>query len=1251
MNYFYPDNLPITSRRDDIIAAVQSHQVTVIAGDTGSGKTTQLPKMCLEAFPDSDLLIGCTQPRRIATSTVAARVTEELGENGSMVGYKIRFVDQTGPSTKIKFMTDGVLLAETRHDRRLSRYGVIIVDEAHERSLNIDFLLGYLKQLIAKRKDLKVIITSATIDTEAFSRHFGNAPIITVSGRSYPVTVRYLPLPEDETDEKTGVVEHCVSVIRDLFHTAPPEDTLVFLPTERDIRECCEQLGRLIPNSTVLPMYGRLPASDQRRIFQKSRTVKIVVATNVAETSVTVPGIRYVIDSGLARISHYNVRAKTTSLPVVRISQASCDQRKGRCGRIGPGICIRLYSEDDYADRPLYTVPEIQRSNLAEVILQMISHKLGNPEKFPFIDPPAGRTIREGYRLLEELGAIDKKRKLTRTGHVMSDLPIDPCISRIIIEASVNNCLREIKIISAALAIQDPRVRPTDREREADSVHELFAHPHSDFMMLLNIWNTFHQGDNGSRSWSRLKKFCKTYYLSFQRMREWFDLHEQLDRIISRREGFANNAENGSYEQIHKSLLAGFARNLARKKLAKIYQGAHDKELMIFPGSHQFLQGGEWLVAASFLETNRLYALTVATIEPEWIEQITPHLCKYSWSNPRWHKKTGQVVADEAVSIFGLVISSGRTVNFGRRSRNNVREARNIFIHHALVFGELKGAYDFLIHNANLLEKWREAEAKLRSRSVIVDDLTLHEFYASRIPDDVYDQRTLNRFLKYRKNEKPLFMTEDEILLRQPGEKDLIDFPTVVTIGRLQIRLEYNFAPGSEIDGVTFRLPLEYAASAPEEVFKWLVPGLLPEKLTFLLKSLPKNIRKKLVPINETVNLILDDIGSSQTSLYAALEASILKNFKILIKRSDWTDELPLHLQPRYLLVDGAGKAVCTGRNLRKMLDSKSSSDRTHHKPQPSKHDTSIMQRWKGSEHSSWNFTELPKTLPLYLTGGEVAGFLHPVLVADMKKSCVRVEFESNPKKAAEINRRGNLYLCVLHFGQQFRALKKRLKTVLSGPSSLWLHSIAPSQAEIAPKVLDYVLFFIFAPIPEEIVSEKIFKETIARVEQVGFYQAASTYLDEFMSLLRHRRKVIEAIERIFAGNKQSGSFAATKKEVFLNLVQTIFPPSLLDTYPPVPMEDIDRQLQSLLVRLERFHTNPSKDEAKAIQLNPYLEKLASIQPQMEQLSAEALLEVHRFNTLINEFKISLFSPELGTKEPVSAKKLNAQWKKTLAKL
>lgn len=1249
MNYFYPENLPIIDNKSAIIEAIINNQVVVIAGDTGSGKTTQLPKMCLEALPDNNLLIGCTQPRRIAASTVAARVAEELGAAGEMVGYKIRFHDYTTPATKIKFMTDGVLLAETRQDRLLSRYGVIIIDEAHERSLNIDFLLGYIKQLLHRRNDLKVIITSATIDTAAFATHFNDAPIITVSGRTYPVIVRYNPPQEDVLGEKEGELEHCVQTVCDLFHREPKGDILVFLPTERDIRDCCRLLEGKISQAVILPIFGRLPAGDQRRIFQNFSQVKIVVATNVAETSVTVPGIRYVIDSGLARISTYNVRAKTTSLPVSRISRASCDQRKGRCGRVAPGICIRLYSEEDFLDRPEYTLPELKRSNLAEVILQMISLDLGDPEKFPFLDPPYKNAIREGYRLLRELGAIDEKMQLTARGRIMADLPIDPCIARIIIEAKENNCLREIKIISAALAIQDPRIRPADHEKEADAAHREFGHPHSDFMVLLNIWHQFHDVENSTKSWSKLKKYCTTHFLSFQRMREWFDLHTQLTRILDRREGFVDNVADASYEQIHKSFLAGFLRNLAIKKQGRLYQGTHNKELMIFPGSHQFTTGGQWLVAASFLETTRLYALTVATIEPEWIESVAEHLCKYSWSNAHWQKKTGQVIADEKVSLFGLIIASGRKVNYGKRNKKNIGEARDIFIQAALVAGQLNGSYHFLDHNLALIQKWQDAEEKLRVRSIVADELTLQAFYAERIPLDVYDQTTFNRFLKKKRNKSFLLMQDDDVLLRRLEEKELVDYPLTFSLGSMQLRLEYHFEPGSERDGVTFRLPFDFADTVAADSFEWLVPGLLQEKLTFLLKALPKGIRKNLVPISDTVNRLLDDMEYGRGSLYTTLETSILKMFKLLIRRSDWSDNLPPHLQPRFLLFDAAGQEVCAGRNLRELLALRMGNQPSAPGQSLRGAEQEVMQRWEGGSHTTWNFSGLPDTVPTYTPQGEIAGLLYPVLIAQPESGCVKLTFEKDKRVAEELNRQGNLYLYALQFGNQYKALKKLCTTALSGPSSIWLMNIGQTRKEVLSRLLDCILCALFGPIPGEIVSEAIFLKNIKDIEARGFYAAGQEICYGLMALVRKRRIVVDAITKIFAQDAKL-HFPSWKEADFNAHLNDVFPVELLLNTEPLDVQNIDRQLQSLLIRLERFHANPAKDGQKSAQLQPYLEKLHQMMAKKEELPEEAVKQLLCFRDLVNEYRISLFSPEIKTRAPVSPKKLDQQWSVTLAR-
>ncbi len=1250
MKIYYPETLPIVAHREAILTALKNNQIIVIAGETGSGKTTQLAKMGLEADPAGSLLIGCTQPRRLAASTVAARVAEELGELGDLVGYKIRFHDATTPATRIKFMTDGVLLAETRQDRRLSRYGLLIIDEAHERNLNIDFLLGYLKQLLPRRPDLKVIITSATIDTQAFARHFGNAPVITVAGRSYPVSVRYLPPQEDASEERDGELDHCLQTVCDLYAGEGRGDILVFLPTEKDIRECCQALEKRIPEAIVLPLYGRLPAADQRRIFQNFNRVKIVVATNVAETSITVPGIRYVVDSGLARISQYNVRAKTTSLPITRISRAGCDQRKGRCGRVGPGICIRLFSEEDYNDRPEFTLPELLRSNLAEVVLQMISLDLGPPDKFPFLDPPHRNAVREGYQLLTELGAIDDKNQLTGRGRIMADLPIDPCISRIILEARDNGCLREVKIISAVLAIQDPRVRPVDFEKEADEAHKLFAHPQSDFMMLLHIWKSFHDVQDKVKSWSRLKKFCKAHFLSYQRMREWLDLHEQLQRLLEKRTGFTDNVADGSYEQIHKSLLAGFLRNVATKKQGQIYQGAHNRELMIFPGSHQYLKGGRWLVAASFLETTRLFALTVATVEPDWIETAGAHLCRYSWSNPHWQKKPGQVVAEETVSLFGLVISSGKKVNFPKRSRKNQAEARDIFIQSALVLGELNGSYPFLEHNRALIRKWQEVEEKLRERTIVTDDLAFYRYYAERIPAEVYDQATLNRFLKKKYNQALLTMNDEDVLRRRPDDLELVDYPPTLKVGGMEIRLEYHFEPGSDQDGVTFRLPLDFALAVSPTPFDWLVPGFLPEKLAFLLKSLPKAISKKLVPNNETVAWLLDQMPRGSGSLHAALEAAILKRFKLLIQRSEWPLALPLHLQPRFVLFDAAGKEICAGRNLQELLAGQQRQPRKSQAPTLDRDGEAILARWQGSEHTAWTFHGLPAAIPAFTRQGEVAGFLYPVLEAQSDRGCVTVAFEKNPRLAEQKNRSGFLFLYKLQFAEQYKALKKQAVTLLSGPSAGWLLDLGMTRKEVTEALLEYILQLIFGPLPPGLVDEKEFVRKVDEVRREGLYGQGRKWCEEFMALLRKRRAIADALHRVFNVQNKQRFFLPDREEDFFAHLDDIFPRDLLLQPPEASFADLDRQLQSLSVRIERFCTNPAKDGVKAEPLGDHLRNLRQLLAKKDELPVDALAEVRRYRAMINEYRIVLFSPELKPREAVSAKKLEAQWRTALAR-
>ncbi len=1251
MHIFYPETLPVVTHREEILSLLALHQVIIVAGETGSGKTTQLSKMAYEALSHRDLIIGCTQPRRIAASSVAARVAEELGPLGSLVGWKIRFTDTTSAETRIKFMTDGVLLAETRHDRLLSRYGAIIVDEAHERSLNIDFLLGYLKRLLPKRPDLKVIVTSATIDTEAFSRHFDKAPVVEVAGRSYPVTVHYRPPEEDEEGDREESMEHCLKVVDELLRDKKRGDILVFLPTERDIRETCLALEKRVRDAEVLPLYGRMAAAEQRRIFQPGGRTRVVVATNVAETSITVPGVRYVVDSGLARISHYNVRAKTTALPITRISRAAADQRRGRCGRVGPGVCIRLYSEEDYLDRPLYTQPELQRANLAAVILQMIALNLGSPESFPFLDPPQKGAIREGYQLLGELGAIDGQRRLTARGRIMADLPIDPCIARIILAARDNACLREIKIIAAVLAIQDPRIRPADREKEADEKHQAFVHPQSDFLTLHNLWQQFHQVGGESRSWSRLKKFCQSNYLSFQRMREWIDLHEQLDELLRRRDGFAENEQPASYGQVHQSLLAGFLRNLACKKQERLYMGAHNRELMVFPGSPQFNRSGQWIVAASFIETSRLFALTVATIEVEWVEPIAGHLCRYSWAEPHWEKKTGRVVALETVSLFGLILTSGRKVNFAQRSPRNIPLARQIFIESALVPGEISGNFPFLGENLALIAKWREVEEKLRARTIVADQQQFARFYDERLPPEVYDATSLSKFLRDKGARQRLRMSEETVLLRRPEETELLDYPPAMTIGSVRVQLLYHFSPGAEDDGITYRLPLDLALSVSPAVFEWLVPGLLRDKLTYLLKGLPKALRRKLVPINETVLWLLDELDYGRGSLLAAVEAAILKRFKFLVQRIDWPTDLPLYLQPRFVLYGDDDHELCHGRDLRQLLAADRPQGGAAQQPEPrmNRADEELVARWRGSEHRLWDFEGLPAAIAAYTHGGQSAGFLYPVLLPRPDKGCVVIDFEKNPRAAGEANRHGVLFLFQLQFPEESKALRRSCGDIFSGPLASALFEGRPPRLEIIEAIFPFVLAQMYGMPSPTIPPREEFDNRVAEARRQGFSRWGSQLCQDFAAVARKRQAVLLALDQALPGRGTPPPYVAAKRLELLAHLEDVFPRKLPRLPQPVDFALIQRDLQCLAIRIERMTSHPAKDDLKAAPLGRHLRRLAELADKVAEMSPEAAAQTNAYRQMVNDYRIALFAPELKTRQPVSEKKLEAQWQAVLA--
>ncbi|PID77127.1 MAG: ATP-dependent RNA helicase HrpA [Deltaproteobacteria bacterium] len=1240
MNINYPDNLPVSSYRHEIIELLAANQVLVIEGETGSGKTTQLPKMCLEFLGSDKKMIGCTQPRRIAAATVSARVREELGSLGGLVGYKIRFSDRTSPETRIKFMTDGILLAETANDPDLRAYDIIIVDEAHERNLNIDFILGYLKKLQSRRPELKIIITSATIDAQTFSNHFNHAPILSIEGKTYPVEVRYAPFASQETEQ--SYLEHCIKAVQEFRESEEPGDMLVFLPTEKDIRQCCESLGGSIKDAVILPLFGRLQGADQGKVFKSYHQPKIVVSTNVAETSVTVPGIRYVVDTGLARISQYNARAKTTSLPVTRISQAACDQRKGRCGRVGPGICLRLYSREDFASRDKFTLPEIKRANLANVILQMTRLNLGSPLDFPFVEAPRPQAVRDGERLLRELGAIDSSGRLTSKGKFMADIPIDPCISRIILEANQQGCLTEIQIIASALAIQDPRVRPAGQEHEAGLAHRKFHHPQSDFLTLLGIWQALQQEFDGGHSWGKLKKFCKGNFLSFQRMREWIDLHEQMGRILKARKKIRFNHEEAGYDQIHLALTAGYLRNIAQKTRDNLYRGPQGLELMIFPGSHLFKKSGDWIMAAAFMETSRLYAINVATIEPEWLEITGKHLCKYALTNPRWDKKSGQVIADETVSLFGLPIIGARRANYGRSPKHR-SEARAIFIRSALLENNITGNYDFLQHNIRLIQKWQKAEDKTRRSDIIVDDMQLIDFYQERLPESVYNRPSLNRFLaKNRQGRRKLKMTEQDILARTPEKSELADYPSVIELGSLTLKISYKFSPGAEDDGMSIHIPAGLMPNLRPERFDWLVPGLLPQKLQVMLKGLPKSIRKHLVPLNLTIDRILDDIDFGRGGLHGALERSIFKFFKISVKRDDWPKMLPLHLTPRFVIYS-QDRVIAVGRDLA-LLSQKTAGETTGESSllAPDARAAELIEGHRGKVYRSWDFKELDAQIILYTKAGEAQGIIYPALCPKPDQGGVSVEFLESREQAARQNNIGMTFLYRLQFAAQYKSVRKHCLSCLAAPSAAYFFGSQKGKNKLAEDFIFFILSGIFGCHNGTIHSKEKFCQTVQEVKAEGFASLCNERLEKTVFRIKLSVETRRAIAKFHQLAKKNGGL---DEKIFSGLNQTaemFLPRNFHKIFTHKQVMDSDRLLQSLKIRTERAYANPAGEREKAAKYAVYLGNLDMLGRKDTSSACQQLIA--RYQTLVYEYHIALFAPELKTRQKVSPKILQKLW-------
>jgi ATP-dependent helicase HrpA len=1233
----YPEALPITAKKDDIVKAIKRHRVVIITGETGSGKTTQIPKMCLEAGRGIPGIIGCTQPRRVAAITVAHRIAEEMNEAvGRSVGYQIRFEDRSGRNNYIKIMTDGILLNEAQNDPYLRRYDTIIVDEAHERSLNIDFVLGILRTLLRKRRDLKVIITSATIDTEKFSRAF-QAPIIEVSGRTYPVKVHYKPL--DHALEESGELTHIdatVSAVKKLTTEKYGGDILIFMPTEQDIRETCELIETKLDHAaTILPLFARLPWTEQRLVFQPSSLRKIIVATNVAETSITIPGIRYVIDTGLARISQYNSRSRTTSLPIRVISKSSADQRKGRCGRVQNGICIRLYDAADYEDRPLFTEPEILRSNLAEVILRMLSLRLGDISSFPFIDPPHPKSIRDGIEILRELGAIEEGKKhgdtddvkqysLTERGRLMALLPLDPRISRMIIEAEKEGCVEEILIIAAALSIQDPRERPAENEAEADKIHAVFADPTSDFMTLLRIWNQYHALMHTAKSKNRMKKFCREHYLSFRRMREWIDVHDQLKSILDE-QGWAitkgrDSYDKNLYESIHKSVLSGYLSNIATKKGKNIYTAAKGKEVMVFPGSGLFNKGGSWIVAAEMVETSRLFARVVSNISCDWLEELGGSLCRLTYSEPHWSRDRGEVIAYEQVSLFGLVIVSKRPISYGRI---NSEEASEIFIRSALVEGDVKKFLPFLTYNQAVIERISALEDKIRRRNLLAGEDELARFYKERL-QGIYDLRTLQKLIRDRGSDAFLRMKEQDVLQHFPSEEEMALYPDEVAVGNHRFSCSYRFDPGKPDDGITLRVPIHMVSTLSGKSADWLIPGLLKEKITALLKGLPKEFKKKLQPLSHSLEIIMEEMNEGEEFLLSAMRKAIYKRFGVDIPVASWNqDTVSDYLKLRYAIVDEKGREVSSGRDITVLQ-----------KDIVSEIVSSAFMRaqkiWEKDGLREWSFGDLPEIISL---GRESAPEGYAFSALETGDECVHIRLFMSKMEADASQRKGVVQLYSILFNNDLRYLKKAI--VLKGEMKQLADDIGLTKI-LENAIYEKVLHRLFdVPVRTKDAFEQHAKNVASKILPAG-----QNVLNSYKPLIKAYHSIVMKLRSLEKGNRFNQP-ALQYLRLVKDDLNRLMPPDFLMIYEDDKISDVIRYLRAMAIRAERGLVHLEKAFQKTKEVKTFVDQFEDVVKNLStQVSDTKNAAVEELKWMIEEYKISVFAQEIKTAFPISKKRM-----------
>lgn len=1253
----YDESLPVVARREEIAEAIRQHPVVVVCGETGSGKSTQLPKICLEVGRGVAGLIGHTQPRRIAARSIASRLAEEIGTSvGQKVGFKIRFTDATGPQTLVKVMTDGVLLAESQHDRYFDQYDTLIIDEAHERSLNIDFLLGYLQRLLAKRNDLRVIITSATIDAERFAAHFGNAPIIEVSGRTYPVDVLYRPLVQEGGEEQIDPIRGVADAVEEVCRLGGG-DVLVFLPTERHILEASHKLrGRHLPGGKpdILPLYARLSTAEQNRVFQPHSGRRIVLATNVAESSLTVPGIRYVVDTGTARVSRYSARSKLQRLPIERISQASADQRKGRCGRIGPGVCIRLFDEDDFLSRDKFTSPEILRTNLAAVILQLLALDLGAIDEFPFLDPPRAESIRDGYKTLFELNAIDEQRKLLPLGRQLAKLPVDPRIGRMIVEADREHCLADVLIIAAALEVQDPRERPADRQQDADAAHAQWAEPDSDFLAWLKLWD-FVQRLKEQTTRGQFRKACQQNFLSEVRLREWQDVHRQLLEMVQQvglrvgkrrwtsqasgvREHPGNStsakgqnyreahtsrspATDEAYAAIHRSLLAGLLSSIANRGESAEYTAAGGGKFVLWPGSGAFASKPKWIVAAEMVETTRRYLRTVARIDPDWIEPLASHLVTRSYSDPHWDRRAGGAMAAEKVSLLGLTIVPRRRVRY---TAIDPKASRELFIQQGLAHGDYDTKAEFFQHNQRLVKRLEDLAAKTRRRDLLVEPQTIADFYHARLPRDVVDHPSLEKWRREaeQKNRKLLFLTEADLMPGTPSDVDAAAFPNDLQIDRLKLPLVYHFEPGAEQDGVTVTVPRAGLAQLSEERLGWLVPGLVADKIESLIRLLPKATRRNLGPAPEVARRIAGEIPFASAPLLSLVAAALSKIAGERIPPEAFDlERLPPHLRMKVRVLDDSGRTLIESRDLTAL--------REHLGDDAAPPAEQTASPWHRDGLTKWDFGTLPAHVDLRVGGLSLTKY--PAVV-DAGQN-VNLRLCDTAAEAQRLTRMGVLRLFTVAEHRELKAQVKHLPQI----ERIRLFAAPLSKAQsIDDQLIDLLASRAFHQSDEVPRDPDSFEaqRLIGRRHIVPSVQEITKLAMPLFEAYHEVRLILEQPRPV--------ACQAAVEDIRHQLAALLTPGFLVAT-PWIWLSHLPRYLKASGLRLKKLAGNAARDRQQMAILDP---RQIRLQERVTQAEWSRIDDPHlaQYRWMLEELRVSLFAQELGTAASVSPERLDRHW-------